>query len=200
MPGRSAQPTGRGARGLAYPGLPSDIPTGFLSRCAAGCPRKEGTGLGGKEWTRAGGKSRNWKSRKLKWEGGGNGIAAPHGKGRSHCAAAGPEPEGRLHGPKGEDESEVKPRTYSKARNSPANIGDAFAVTQRVVSWGRSRDVSKFARGNRSVDTEGFCKPQMTLSSGLRWLRATLCCFGWNGRDSVPDCHRGHPQPGKSEG
>ena len=67
-------------------------------------------------------------------------------------------------------------------------------VTQRIVSWGRSGDGSEFARGNRSVDTEGFCKSQMALNSGLRWLRATLCCFRWNGRKSVPDCPRGHPE------
>src|ERR1035441_5034235 len=67
-------------------------------------------------------------------------------------------------------------------------------VTQRIVSWGRSRDGSELARGNRSVDTEGFCKSQMTLNSGLRWLRATLRCFWWNGRKSVADCPRGHPE------
>src|SRR5208337_1329575 len=55
------------------------------------------------------------------------------------------------------------------------------SVTQRIVSWGRSRDGSEFARGNESVDTEGFCTSQMALNSGLRWLRATLCCFRWNG-------------------
>jgi hypothetical protein len=58
-------------------------------------------------------------------------------------------------------------------------------VTQRIVSWGRSRDGSEFARGNRSVDTEGFCNSQMTLNSGLRWLRATPRCFRWNGRNGV---------------
>src|ERR1035437_2580013 len=68
------------------------------------------------------------------------------------------------------------------------------AVTQRIVSWGRSRDGSEFARGNKSVDTEGFCKSQMTLNSGLRWLRATLRCFRWNGRNSVLGCPRGHPE------
>ena len=67
-------------------------------------------------------------------------------------------------------------------------------VTQRIVSWGRSGDGSEFARGNRSVDTEGFCTSQMALNSGLRWLRATLCCFRWHGRNSVPDCPRGHPE------
>src|ERR1035437_4864604 len=66
--------------------------------------------------------------------------------------------------------------------------GDCGGVTQRIVSWGRSRDGSEFAHGNRSVDTEGFCKSQMALNSGLRWLRATLCCFRWNGRNSVPNC------------
>ena len=70
----------------------------------------------------------------------------------------------------------------------------SHSVTQRIVSWGRSRDGSEFARGNRSVDTEGFCKSQMTLNSGLRWLRATLRCFRWNGRNSVPGCPRGQPE------
>jgi hypothetical protein len=67
-------------------------------------------------------------------------------------------------------------------------------VMQRIVSWGRSRDGSGFARGNRSVDTEGFCKSQMTLNSGLRRQRATLGRFRWNGRNSVPGCPRGHPE------
>src|ERR1035441_1165977 len=49
-----------------------------------------------------------------------------------------------------------------ESRMSPAN-----GVTQRIVSWGRSRDGSEFARGNKSVDTEGFCKSQMTLNSGF---------------------------------
>ena len=57
------------------------------------------------------------------------------------------------------------------------------AVTQRIVSWGRSRDGSEFVRGNRSVDTEGFCKSQMALNSGLRRLWATLCCFRWEGAE-----------------
>ena len=74
------------------------------------------------------------------------------------------------------------------------SITPPVAVTQRVVSWGRSRDGSEFARGNRSVDTEGFCKSQMTLNSGLRWLRVTLRCLRWNGRNSVPGCPRGHPE------
>src|SRR5664280_48502 len=34
----------------------------------------------------------------------------------------------------------------------------------------------------------------MTLHSGLRWLRATLRCFRWNGRNRVPGCPRSHPQ------
>jgi hypothetical protein len=67
-------------------------------------------------------------------------------------------------------------------------------VMQRIVSWGRSRDGSGFARGNRSVDTEGFCKSQMTLNSGLRRQRATLGRFRWNGRNSVPGCPRSHPE------
>src|ERR1035437_10347391 len=56
-------------------------------------------------------------------------------------------------------------------------------VMQRIVSWGRSRDGSGFAPGNRSVDTEGFCKSQMTRDSGLRWLRARslLAVFGGTG-------------------
>jgi hypothetical protein len=61
-------------------------------------------------------------------------------------------------------------------------------VTQRLLSRGRSRDGSEFARGNRSVETEGFWGSQMTLNGGLRWLRATLRCFRWNGRNSVPGC------------
>jgi hypothetical protein len=60
-----------------------------------------------------------------------------------------------------------------------------YSVTQRIVLWGRSRDGSEFARGNRSVDTEVFCNSQMTLHSGLRWLRATPRCFWWNGRHGV---------------
>jgi hypothetical protein len=68
-------------------------------------------------------------------------------------------------------------------------------VTQRVVSWGRGRDGSEFARGNRSVDTEGFCKSQMTLNSGLRWLRATLRCFRWNGPNSVTGYPEATPRP-----
>jgi hypothetical protein len=64
-------------------------------------------------------------------------------------------------------------------------------VTQRIVSCGRSREGSGFAHGNRSVDTEGFCKSQVTLNSGLRWLRATLGRVRWNGRNSVPV---GYPQ------
>ena len=61
----------------------------------------------------------------------------------------------------------------------------SHCVTQRIVLWGRSRDGSEFARGNRSVDTEVFCNSQMTLHSGLRWLRATPRCFRWNGRHGV---------------
>ena len=34
----------------------------------------------------------------------------------------------------------------------------------------------------------------MTLHSGLRWLRATLGRFRWNGRNSVPGCPRGPPR------
>jgi hypothetical protein len=68
------------------------------------------------------------------------------------------------------------------------------AVTRRIVSWGQSRNGSEFARGNRSGDTEGFCKSQMALHNGLRRLRATLGCFRWNGRNSVPDRPRGHPE------
>src|ERR1019366_6944488 len=59
-------------------------------------------------------------------------------------------------------------------------------VTQRIVSWGRRRDGSEFARGNRSVDTEGFRTSQMALNRGLRWLRATLCCFLFNDNYSSP--------------
>src|ERR1035438_370341 len=46
-----------------------------------------------------------------------------------------------------------------------------YTVTQRIVSWGRSRDGSGFARGNRSVNTERFCKSQMTLNSGVERSR-----------------------------
>jgi len=31
------------------------------------------------------------------------------------------------------------------------------------------------------------------LDADLGGLRATLCCFRWNGRNSVPNCPRGHP-------
>src|ERR1035438_3973961 len=68
------------------------------------------------------------------------------------------------------------PQGYPKARATGRNRV-FYRVTQRIVSWGRSRDGSEFARGNRSVDTEGFCKTQMTLNSGLRRLRAALRCF-----------------------
>src|ERR1039457_2533762 len=78
--------------------------------------------------------------------------------------------------------------------HEPLNRASELRVTQRIVSWGRSRDGSEFARGNRSVDTEGFYKSQMILNSGLRWLRALLRCFRWNGRNSVPGCPRGHPE------
>ena len=80
----------------------------------------------------------------------------------------------------------LQPRTGPSC--GPAGSFAGYSrVTQRIVSWGRSRDGSEFARGNRSVDTEGFCKSQMTLNSGLRWQRATLGRFGWNGRNSVPE-------------
>src|ERR1035438_6868152 len=72
----------------------------------------------------------------------------------------------------------VRPKSLPEhTAYSRATQGIPKGVTQRIVSWGRSRDGSGFARGSRSVDTEGFCKSQMTLNSGLRWLRATLHCF-----------------------
>ena len=91
-------------------------------------------------------------------------------------------------------------RSHPRATFKPTAWGGDYdpqathIVTQRIVSWGRSRDGSGFARGNRSVDTEGFCKSQMTLNSGLRRQRATLGRFRWNGRNSVPGSPRGHPE------
>jgi hypothetical protein len=68
-------------------------------------------------------------------------------------------------------------------------------VTQRVFSRERSQDGSEFARGNWSVDTEGFRKSQMTLNCGLK-LREALCSFLGNGRNSVPGCSTPKPPPG----
>ena len=43
----------------------------------------------------------------------------------------------------------------------------AADVTQRIISWGQSRDGGELARGNRFVDTERFCKSQVPLNSRL---------------------------------
>ena len=63
----------------------------------------------------------------------------------------------------------------------------------RVCAAGQRVPVER-ADGDENLRCEGFCKSQMTLNSGLRWLRATLGCFRWNGRNSVPGCPRGHPE------
>ena len=61
---------------------------------------------------------------------------------------------------------------------SPAQAGGGgvrrklIGLTQRMISWGRSRDGGELARGNRFVDTEGCCQSQVTLHSRLGPQRA----------------------------
>ena len=113
-----------------------------------------------------------------------------NGQSRGHRLAPDPSEESPVTIPL---ERAMNAKAHHKCLNR-RSVSALHGVTQRIVSWGRSRDGSEFARGNRSLDTEGFCKSQMTLNSGLRWLRATLRCLRWNGRNSVPGCPRGHPE------
>ena len=55
-----------------------------------------------------------------------------------------------------------------KSRLAVTTDQSLLGVTQRIISWGQSRDGGELARGNRFVDTEGFCKSQVTLNGLYR--------------------------------